>query len=303
MDKRWTDISNQQQREAMTGMDAMFGSDPDAAGASGRQFGAAAAAMNMNPADICETGDARCYSFVQQQNNQASAVFRYGITVAYANDLVEMGRRAQSGEKPAAEAGTDGKRPVRTGDYEGSKTTVDETRFAMREMDVPPKPGALRGEPEAPPPNAQPEQVRSVARQNEAAETLSKHGYDVEQLPNDRGSSGTRQPDLRINGAVTDVYSPSSGNVQSVWDGVNKKAKGNSNGSDTTYTNTQVTAGNTASIISGGDTNLIGAVVTADSRVDAASLTSRSATSAPTAHVQRAQNQGNKPIAFPPALV
>lgn len=42
------------------------------------------------------------------------------------------------------------------------------------------------------------------------------------------------------------------------------QSQGNSNGSDTSYTNTQVTAGNTASIISGGDTNLIGAVVTAN---------------------------------------
>ena len=42
------------------------------------------------------------------------------------------------------------------------------------------------------------------------------------------------------------------------------QSKGNSNGSDTRYTNTQVTAGNTASIISGGDANLIGAVVAAN---------------------------------------
>ncbi len=42
------------------------------------------------------------------------------------------------------------------------------------------------------------------------------------------------------------------------------QSQGNSNGSDTSYTNTQVTAGNTASIISGGDTNLIGAVVAAN---------------------------------------
>jgi len=41
-------------------------------------------------------------------------------------------------------------------------------------------------------------------------------------------------------------------------------SQGNSNGSETRYTNTQVTAGNTASIISGGDTNLIGAVVAAN---------------------------------------
>ncbi len=42
------------------------------------------------------------------------------------------------------------------------------------------------------------------------------------------------------------------------------QSQGNSSGSDTTYTNTQVNAGNTASIISGGDANLIGAVVAAN---------------------------------------
>jgi filamentous hemagglutinin len=38
------------------------------------------------------------------------------------------------------------------------------------------------------------------------------------------------------------------------------RGRGNSDGQDTTYTNTQVSAGNTLSITSGGDTNLIGAV-------------------------------------------
>ncbi|WP_371435253.1 hemagglutinin repeat-containing protein [Polaromonas sp.] len=42
------------------------------------------------------------------------------------------------------------------------------------------------------------------------------------------------------------------------------KGSGQANGSDTSYTNTQVVAGNTAIVQSGGDTNLKGAVVTAN---------------------------------------
>jgi len=42
------------------------------------------------------------------------------------------------------------------------------------------------------------------------------------------------------------------------------KGRGNSDGQDTSYTNTNITAGNTAIVQSGGDTNLKGAVVTAN---------------------------------------
>ena len=42
------------------------------------------------------------------------------------------------------------------------------------------------------------------------------------------------------------------------------KGKGSSDGADTTLTNTNIAAGNTASIQSGGDTNIKGAVVTAN---------------------------------------
>ncbi|WP_332777567.1 hemagglutinin repeat-containing protein, partial [Polaromonas sp.] len=42
------------------------------------------------------------------------------------------------------------------------------------------------------------------------------------------------------------------------------KGRGHADGADTSYTNTRVSAGNTASLISGGDTKLIGAVVAAN---------------------------------------
>lgn len=84
--------------------------------------------------------------------------------------------------------------------------------------------GAIqRGEPEAPRANASPEDIRGITRQNEAAQTLSERGLDVEQLPNNSGA-GKKQPDLRINGELADVYSPKTANVQSVWDAVKSKA-------------------------------------------------------------------------------
>ena len=78
-----------------------------------------------------------------------------------------------------------------------------------------PKIGSLKGEAEIPPPNAPPDMVRSIQRQNEAAREFAKAGYDVEQLPN-QGSKGEARPDLRINGELADVYSPTSTSAISV---------------------------------------------------------------------------------------
>jgi filamentous hemagglutinin len=114
--------------------------------------------------------------------------------------------------------------PVRTGNYEGASITVEDARFVFREVELPPKPGTLSGSAEALRANAPAEDVRAITRQNEAAQTLSEHGLDVERLPNNQGATRTKQPDLKINGEVADVYSPSSGNVQSVRDMINAKA-------------------------------------------------------------------------------
>ena len=65
--------------------------------------------------------------------------------------------------------------------------------------------------------------MRSVARHNEAEVTLSEHGLNVERLLNDGGKSGLPQPDLRVNGAIADVYSPTTKNVKSVWDAIKEK--------------------------------------------------------------------------------
>lgn len=86
-----------------------------------------------------------------------------------------------------------------------------------------PKIGSLKGEPELPPKNASPDMVRSIERQNEAAKSLARGGYDVEQLAN-TGKKGAN-PDLRINGELADVASPRTGSVGSVLMTVNDKVK------------------------------------------------------------------------------
>ncbi len=65
--------------------------------------------------------------------------------------------------------------------------------------------------------------VRSIERQNEAAKSLARGGYDVEQLAN-TGKKGAN-PDLRINGELADVASPRTGSVGSVLMTVNDKVK------------------------------------------------------------------------------
>ncbi|MBB4818999.1 filamentous hemagglutinin [Pseudomonas alcaligenes] len=86
-----------------------------------------------------------------------------------------------------------------------------------------PKIGSLKGEPELPPKNANPDMVRSIKRQNEAAKSLARAGYDVEQLAN-TGKKGAN-PDLRINGESADVASPRTSSVGSVLLTINDKVK------------------------------------------------------------------------------
>jgi hypothetical protein len=93
---RWTAISNDQQRQAMGSMDALFAAIPSEASAAGQWFGKAISSMYMDPRDVCSTSDTRCISFVQGQQNQAMAVYRSGLTAAYANDLVDGGGRVSS---------------------------------------------------------------------------------------------------------------------------------------------------------------------------------------------------------------
>jgi filamentous hemagglutinin len=114
---------------------------------------------------------------------------------------------------------------IRTGDYEGKAVLPDETTFQYSAQTLSPKTGgSLTGPIEQPATNASVEQIRSLTRQEEAAQILSKdYGMNIERLPNDQGASKLSQPDWKINGEVADVYSPKSGNVQTVWDNISAK--------------------------------------------------------------------------------
>ena len=101
---------------------------------------------------------------------------------------------------------------VSTGKNSNPWSAVTDSEAAISGL---PKIGSLKGEAEVPPPNAPPDMVRSIQRQNEAAKEFAKAGYDVEQLPN-QGSKGEARPDLRINGELADVYSPTTTSAISV---------------------------------------------------------------------------------------
>jgi hypothetical protein len=70
-----------------------------------------------------------------------------------------------------------------------------------------------QGNPETIPRKADPETVRALTRQNEAADKLAQNGYDVEHAPDVPGS---RNPDYRINGKIFDCYSPSGGSARNI---------------------------------------------------------------------------------------
>lgn len=61
---------------------------------------------------------------------------------------------------------------------------------------------------------------RGKIRENESAQTLSEHGFRVEQRPD---VPGPKNPDYLIEGEVFDNYAPSSGEARNVWMNVRKK--------------------------------------------------------------------------------
>jgi len=78
--------------------------------------------------------------------------------------------------------------------------------------------------------NMNEENIRSLTRENEAAEVLAKKGYDIEQNPKISGT--TRNPDYIIEGKVFDCYSPTANkSVQGIWSTIYEKVitKGQTN--------------------------------------------------------------------------
>lgn len=101
---RWTAISNDQQKQAMASLEGLFAVTPNEASTAGQWFGKAVSSLYVDAIDVCGTSDARCIGFVQGQKNQAMAVYRTGLAIAYANDLGDSGRRMESTllERPPA---------------------------------------------------------------------------------------------------------------------------------------------------------------------------------------------------------
>ncbi len=64
------------------------------------------------------------------------------------------------------------------------------------------------------------EKKRGERRENEAADTLAKAGYDVEQNPD---VPGPKHPDYRVEGRIFDCYAPKTGNLDTVYDKIDEK--------------------------------------------------------------------------------
>ncbi|WNG13622.1 hypothetical protein [Cystobacter fuscus] len=87
---------------------------------------------------------------------------------------------------------------------------------------LPPKKGRLTGQPTKPgPKDKDPENLRSIERENESARLLAENGYDVEQNPVSEFSR--KKPDYKLNGEYADCYAPSTSNPRSIVGGIAKK--------------------------------------------------------------------------------
>ncbi|AVT36544.1 WXG100 family type VII secretion target [Plantactinospora sp. BB1] len=62
---------------------------------------------------------------------------------------------------------------------------------------------------------------RALRRENESADTLAEHGYDVEQNP--PGKPNGKNPDYKIEGEYFDCYAPESRNLDQIRKGISDK--------------------------------------------------------------------------------
>jgi hypothetical protein len=72
--------------------------------------------------------------------------------------------------------------------------------------------------------------IRSIKRQNEAANAFADKGYDMEMLPykkdgNGYGLTDGSNPDYLINGEVFDCYAPDTSTVRNIWRNVQLKTE------------------------------------------------------------------------------
>lgn len=85
---------------------------------------------------------------------------------------------------------------------------------------IPKSEGSLTGHVTKTTPQMTKENIRSLNRENESAQILSKSGFHVEQNPI---VAGKKDPDYRINGEIFDNYAPKSGSVRNIWTEVKGK--------------------------------------------------------------------------------
>ena len=71
------------------------------------------------------------------------------------------------------------------------------------------------------PPNADPERIRSLTRENDGAQILADSGFHVEQNPVLLNTN--KKPDYKINGEIFDCYSPSGSSVRNMHSEVENK--------------------------------------------------------------------------------
>lgn len=64
---------------------------------------------------------------------------------------------------------------------------------------------------------------RALRRENESADALSRHGYDVEQNPKPRWNG--KEPDYKIEGRYFDNYAPNTKDIDNVRDEISKKVR------------------------------------------------------------------------------
>ena len=64
---------------------------------------------------------------------------------------------------------------------------------------------------------------RGLRRENESADALSRHGYDVEQSPKPRWNG--KEPDYKIEGRYFDSYAPDTKDIDNLRDEISKKVR------------------------------------------------------------------------------
>lgn len=68
--------------------------------------------------------------------------------------------------------------------------------------------------------NITPENKRSLIRENESADLLAKHGYEIEQNPK---VAGNKNPDYKVNNQIYDNYAPSGSKARNIASEIEKK--------------------------------------------------------------------------------